>query len=71
MLILEKLNFSLFLKCFFQSVHLIPKRQIRICIYRKHENSDDIFFKIIERGFDFYNGQQHGLSVFKKPSHNK
>lgn len=39
-------------------------------IYRKYERSDDTFFSIIERSFDYHNGQQHGLSVFNKPFNN-
>ncbi len=35
-------------------------------IYRKFEQNDDSFFKIIERSFDFHNGQKHGLSVLRK-----
>lgn len=44
---------------------------VAYAIYRKYENSDNTLFQVIERSFDFYNGQQHGLSIFNKPSTNK
>ena len=44
---------------------------VAYAIYRKYEKSDDTFFKIIERSFDFHNGQQHGLNIFNKPINNK
>lgn len=39
---------------------------VAYAIYRKYEKSDDTFFKIIERSFDFNNRQKHGLYVLSQ-----